>query len=64
MPCSLALLLTVRLYWGWQFWQTGWGKLSNIAKPIDYLPNFKFLFPPSTRISSAPWNLAAEFCSR
>jgi putative oxidoreductase len=24
------LLLAVRLYWGWQFAQTGWGKLHNI----------------------------------
>ena len=25
-------LLLVRLYWGWQFMQTGWGKLHNIGK--------------------------------
>jgi putative oxidoreductase len=25
-------LLLVRLYWGWQFTQTGWGQLSNIPK--------------------------------
>ena len=30
------LLLAVRLYWGWQFWQSGWGKLSDISKPIEY----------------------------
>lgn len=24
-------LLAVRLYWGWQFMQTGWGKLHNIS---------------------------------
>lgn len=29
-------LLAVRLYWGWQFWQTGSGKLSNISKTIEY----------------------------
>ena len=25
-------LLLVRLYWGWQFIQTGWGKVNNIDK--------------------------------
>src|SRR6266481_4043786 len=29
-------LLAVRLYWGWQFWQAGWGKLSNIPKTVDF----------------------------
>lgn len=26
----------VRLYWGWQFMQTGWGKLSDIGKVISF----------------------------
>lgn len=26
------MLLAVRLYWGWQFAQTGWGKLHSIEK--------------------------------
>jgi len=30
------LLLVIRLYWGWQFFQTGLGKLSNIPKVIGY----------------------------
>ena len=29
-------LLAVRLYWGWQFAQTGWGKLGNIHKVIGF----------------------------
>src|SRR5580658_6927183 len=29
-------LLAVRLYWGWQFAQTGWGKLGNIHKVISF----------------------------
>lgn len=29
-------LLAVRLYWGWQFFQTGQGKLSDISKVVDY----------------------------
>jgi len=29
-------LLAVRLYWGWQFAQTAWGKLSDIHKVIGF----------------------------
>src|SRR5258707_7321676 len=29
-------LLAVRLYWGWQFMQTGWGKLTDIGKVIGF----------------------------
>jgi putative oxidoreductase len=29
-------LLAVRLYWGWQLLQTGWGKLSDIPKVVGY----------------------------
>jgi putative oxidoreductase len=32
-------LLAVRLYWGWQFMQTGWGKLSDINKVIGFFTN-------------------------
>lgn len=30
------LLLVVRLYWGWQFAQTGWGKVQHIHRVIAY----------------------------
>jgi putative oxidoreductase len=30
------LLLAIRLYWGWQFWQSGWGKLHDIGKVVEY----------------------------
>ncbi len=29
-------LLAVRLYWGWQFMQAGWGKLSDIGKVVNF----------------------------
>ena len=29
-------LLAVRLYWGWQFMQTGWGKLNDSQKVIGF----------------------------
>src|ERR1700685_2617769 len=29
-------LLAVRLYWGWQFMQTRWGKLTDINKGVGF----------------------------
>jgi putative oxidoreductase len=29
-------LLAIRLYWGWQFWQSGTGKLADISKVVDF----------------------------
>jgi len=29
-------LLFVRMYWGWQFLQTGWGKLHNLSHVKDF----------------------------
>jgi len=29
-------LLIVRLYWGWQFCQTGWGKLHNLPHVVEF----------------------------
>ena len=38
-------LLFVRLYWGWQFMQTGWGKLSNIDRFIMFFRSLGLPFP-------------------
>jgi len=38
-------LLAVRLYWGWQFAQTGWGKLHNIGKITDFFASLNIPFP-------------------
>jgi putative oxidoreductase len=38
-------LLAVRLYWGWQFAQTGWGKLHNIAKIAAFFTTLNIPFP-------------------
>jgi putative oxidoreductase len=39
------LLLAVRLYWGWQFFQTGLGKLTNIPKIVDFFTSLGIPFP-------------------
>jgi len=40
-----VLLLIVRLYWGWQFFQTGWGKFQNLSKPAEYFNTLGIPFP-------------------
>jgi putative oxidoreductase len=38
-------LLAIRLYWGWQFVQTGWGKMHNIAKITGFFMSLNIPFP-------------------
>jgi len=38
-------LLLVRLYWGWQLAQSGWGKLHNLAQVTDYFTSLNLPFP-------------------
>ena len=39
------LLLAVRLYWGWQFFQTGYGKLMHINKVVGFFMSLGIPFP-------------------
>jgi putative oxidoreductase len=38
-------LLAIRLYWGWMFLLAGYGKLTHIAKPIEFFTNLGIPFP-------------------
>jgi putative oxidoreductase len=38
-------LLAVRLYWGWQFAQTGWGKMHHIGKITAFFTSLNIPFP-------------------
>ena len=42
------LLLVIRLYWGWQFAQTGWGKLHNLARVTSFFASLNIPFPAFT----------------
>jgi len=42
------LLLAVRLYWGWQFIQTGWGKLTDIGKVVQFFTELGIPAPALT----------------
>ena len=39
------LLLAVRLYWGWQFFQTGLGKLMHVPKVVGFFTSLGIPFP-------------------
>jgi len=41
-------LLAVRLYWGWQFVQDGWGKLHNLEKVTDFFSSLGLPAPGMT----------------
>ncbi|HZD51306.1 MAG TPA: DoxX family protein [Silvibacterium sp.] len=49
--CALArllrspFLLFVRLYWGWQFIQTGWGKLHNLSHVTEFFASLHIPAP-------------------
>jgi putative oxidoreductase len=51
------MLLAVRLYWGFQFAQTGWGKLHNLAKITDFFASLNIPFPAF----NAPFISGLEF---
>ncbi|MDE3105194.1 MAG: DoxX family protein [Acidobacteriota bacterium] len=38
-------LLLVRLYWGWQFAQSGWGKLHNLDRVTDFFVSLNIPLP-------------------
>jgi putative oxidoreductase len=50
-------LLAVRLYWGWQFMQAGWGKLHDIGKVIGFFTELGIPAP----VSNAYFVSALEF---
>jgi len=50
-------LLGVRLYWGWQFTMTGWGKLHNLAKVTGFFASLGIPFPGL----NAPFVAGLEF---
>ena len=43
-------LLFVRLYWGWQFMEDGWGKLHNLPKVIEYFGSLGLPAPGPTAV--------------
>ena len=42
------LLLAIRLYWGWQFMQDGWGKLTHLDKVSHFFASLNLPAPGAT----------------
>lgn len=47
---SPFLFLFVRLYWGWEFMEDGWGKLHNLAKVTEYFASLNLPAPGPTAL--------------
>lgn len=52
------LLLLIRLYWGWQLAQTGWGKLQHLSHVTNYFTQLGIPLPHLTAIGVS----LLEFC--
>jgi putative oxidoreductase len=44
------LLLAIRLYWGWQFAQDGWGKLHHLSRVTEYFTSLNLPAPGATAL--------------
>jgi putative oxidoreductase len=44
-------LLLVRLYWGWQLTQSGWGKLHNLSNVTDFFTSLGLPIPAQTALA-------------
>ena len=44
-------LLFVRLYWGWQLAQSGWGKLHNLDKVTEFFTGLNLPMPAQTALA-------------
>src|SRR5579863_4309719 len=44
-------LLLVRLYWGWQLIQSGWGKLHHLSNVTDFFTSLSLPMPAQTALA-------------
>jgi putative oxidoreductase len=47
------LLLAIRLYWGWQFYQDGWGKLTHLDRVTQFFASLNLPAPGATAFAVA-----------
>ncbi len=62
-PLQSVMLLAVRLYWGFQFAQTGWGKLHNLAKITGFFASLNIPFPGFCRTLRLHTGVRWRYCS-
>jgi putative oxidoreductase len=64
------LLLVIRLYWGWSFAQTGWGKLTHLDKTTAFFESLNLPMPKLNAIAAGTTEtlggilLALGLCAR
>ena len=46
------LLLVIRLYWGWSFAQTGWGKLTHLERTTNFFASLNLPAPKLNAIAA------------
>ena len=51
------LLLVIRLYWGWSFAQTGWGKLAHLEKTTAFFASLDLPAPKLNAIAAGSTEL-------
>lgn len=51
------VLLVLRVYWGWQFAQTGWGKLTHIDRTAHYFASLHIPLPTFSTIAAGSTEL-------
>ena len=52
-------LLAIRLYWGWQFSQNGWGKLHNLGHVTEFFQSLGLPAPGFTAVFVSSFELIA-----
>ena len=56
------LLLAIRLYWGWELAQDGWGKLHNLDKVTSYFATLNLPQPHMTALGVSLLELVGGAC--
>ncbi|MFA6468755.1 MAG: DoxX family protein [Bacteroidota bacterium] len=51
------LLLLIRLYWGYDFFQTGLGKLSNLERTTEFFASLNIPFPQMNAVAAGTTEL-------
>jgi putative oxidoreductase len=54
-----AFLLLIRVYWGWQFAQAGWGKLHNLPHVVEFFSGLGIPAPGFTAVFVSAFELVA-----
>ncbi|MGA8037194.1 MAG: DoxX family protein [Candidatus Acidiferrales bacterium] len=54
-----AFLLVIRVYWGWQFAQTGWGKLHSLPHVVEFFSSLGIPAPGVTAVFVSVFELVA-----